>query len=109
MTGVCQVILGQGYPAVPSRFLDPREPKNNVWRPSSVPAVKAQPWWWNYRNGLCGVRKLNDDLSVNDSLLEQVLHSSYKFGSQSASQPASQSVMRRNRSVSASLPRHVFL
>ena len=66
-----QVILGQGYPAVPSRFLDPRDPKNNAWRPKSVPSVRAQPWWWNYRHGLCGVRKLDDDMSADDPLLEE--------------------------------------
>jgi hypothetical protein len=37
--------------AVASRFLDPADPKNSVWRPSSVPAVKAQSWRENYVDG----------------------------------------------------------
>ena len=66
-----KVILGQGWPPIPSRFLDPRDPKNNEWRPSSVPSVQAQDWWHNYRNGACGIRKLDDDLDGMDVLLEQ--------------------------------------
>ena len=66
-----KVVLGQGWPPIPSRFKDPRDPKNNAWRPSSVPAVQAQPWWYNYRNGACGVRKLDDDLDEDDPLLER--------------------------------------
>jgi hypothetical protein len=65
-----KVVVGQGWPAIRSRFLDPRDPKNNVWRPNSVPSVQAQDWWNNYRRGACGIRKLDDDLSPNDILLE---------------------------------------
>jgi hypothetical protein len=75
-----KVILGQGYPAIPSRFLDPRDPKNNDWRPSSVPAVQSQPWWYNYRNGQCGIRKLDDDLDPNDPLLERNAQGKYAKG-----------------------------
>jgi hypothetical protein len=37
--------------AVVSRFLDPANPDNSVWRPNSVPAVKAQSWRHNYLDG----------------------------------------------------------
>ena len=37
--------------AVASRFLDPADPKNSAWKPSSVPAVKAQSWRHNYIDG----------------------------------------------------------
>lgn len=67
-----KVVVGQGWPAIRSRFLDPRDPKNNVWRPNSVPSVQAQDWWNNYRRGACGRRKLDDDLSPNDILLEVI-------------------------------------
>ncbi len=30
------------------RFLDPDNPKNSIWSPSSVPAVRTQPWGKNY-------------------------------------------------------------
>lgn len=43
-------ITGQGDPVVESRFLRPTLDINNYWMPSSVPAVKAQPWKYNYRD-----------------------------------------------------------
>lgn len=39
---------------------------NNQWIPNSVPGVKAQPWSNNYRDGLCGQRKKDDDLGLYD-------------------------------------------
>ena len=39
---------------------------NNQWIPNSVPGVKAQPWSNNYRDGLCGQRKKDDDLGMYD-------------------------------------------
>ena len=60
-------VLGQGNPTqhntkdgIPSPFLDPNHPVNNAWRPDSVPAVKAQPWSANYRDGTCGVRRVDE-------------------------------------------------
>lgn len=44
-------IRGQGRPTpIHSRFLDPLNSANSAWMPSSVPAVKAQPWSANYRD-----------------------------------------------------------
>jgi hypothetical protein len=37
--------------AVDSRFIDPKNMTNSYWLPSSVPAVKAQPWYRNYLDG----------------------------------------------------------
>ena len=41
-------VYGLGRPAITSRYLDPLDPANSAWSPSSVPAVKAQPWADNY-------------------------------------------------------------
>ncbi|CAN0000208.1 unnamed protein product, partial [Phaeothamnion confervicola] len=54
-----KLVLGQGYPLVESRYQDPRDAENSAWLPSSVPAVRAQPWSANYRDGSCGL--LPDD------------------------------------------------
>lgn len=68
-----KLILGQGYDVdrevalgIESRFKDPMEPNNSVWRPDSVPAVKAQPWQYNYIDGSCGIRQFHQNLDVND-------------------------------------------
>lgn len=73
-------ILGQASPlqdesvnGVRSRFLDPGEPSNNQWIPNSVPGVKAQPWGSNYRDGLCGIRKKDNDLGINDPKLSALI------------------------------------
>ena len=46
-------VVGQGAfsGAVDSRFIDPANKTNSYWLPSSVPAVKAQPWYRNYMDG----------------------------------------------------------
>lgn len=46
-------VIGQGAfsGAVDSRFIDPANKTNSYWLPSSVPAVKAQPWYRNYMDG----------------------------------------------------------
>lgn len=56
--------LGQGSQVqnnslvgIESRYLDPNDLKNNVWKPNSVPGVKAQPWSANFKDGICGMRK----------------------------------------------------
>lgn len=66
-------VLGQGNPTyeaskngIQSRFLDPNDPTNNVWVPNSVPGVKGQPWMANYEDGVCGKRKINDDMQPYD-------------------------------------------
>ena len=43
-------INGQGRPPILSRYLSPNASENNAWSPSSVPAVKAQPWMQNYED-----------------------------------------------------------
>jgi hypothetical protein len=69
------VIKGQGDPmhestidGVKSRFLDPTDPLNNVWRPSSVPSIHAKSWKENYQAGTCGIRSINDDMEIFDLL-----------------------------------------
>jgi len=61
-----KVIIGQGNPPVKSVFISPNDSDNSWWRPTSVPAVEAQAWSNNYRDGYCGIRKLNDDFDIND-------------------------------------------
>eukprot|EP01038_Epipyxis_sp_PR26KG_P012059 gene12059-16136_t len=61
-----KVVIGQGNPIVKTVFVSPNESANSWWRPTSVPAVEAQPWSNNYRDGFCGIRKLNDDYDIND-------------------------------------------
>lgn len=41
--GLCE---GQGQPPIYSRYKDPL--MHSDWMPASVPAVKAQPWVYNY-------------------------------------------------------------
>jgi hypothetical protein len=53
-----------------SRFLDPNDPLNNLWRPSSVPSVHAKSWKENYQAGTCGIRPMNDDMETFDLDLE---------------------------------------
>lgn len=67
-------VLGQGHPmyensknGIQSRFLDPNDPKNNVWIPNSVPSVKGQTWKANFEEGTCGMnRKVDDDMQLYD-------------------------------------------
>lgn len=64
-----KIILGQGDPIITSRFVSPNNSENSWWRPTSVPAVNAQDWSANYRDGYCGIRKLNDGYSELDPTL----------------------------------------
>jgi len=59
-------VTGQGSPlqkntkgGIKSRFLDPNDLTNDVWVPDSVPAVRAQTWSNNFREGTCGMRDPN--------------------------------------------------
>lgn len=61
-----KIIIGQGVPVVRTVFISPSDANNSWWRPTSVPAVEAQAWSNNYRDGYCGIRKLNDDFDIND-------------------------------------------
>ncbi|KAJ1438841.1 hypothetical protein B484DRAFT_392074 [Ochromonadaceae sp. CCMP2298] len=61
-----KITIGQGNPIVRTVFISPNDSDNSWWRPTSVPAVLAQAWSSNYRDGYCGVRKLNDDYDIND-------------------------------------------
>jgi hypothetical protein len=65
-----KITLGQGNPNITSRFVSPNESANSWWRPTSVPAVKAQDWSANYRDGYCGIRLLNDGFSLYDPDLD---------------------------------------
>jgi hypothetical protein len=59
-----KIIRGQGDPVIQTRFVSPNDSQNSWWRPTSVPAVNAQDWSANYRDGYCGIRKLNDDFNM---------------------------------------------
>jgi len=68
-----KLVKGQGNPlseqsgdGVKTRFLNPLDPLNSVWRQTSVPSVKAQPWNTSYRDGTCGMRKLDNDMGFED-------------------------------------------
>ncbi|CAM9431453.1 unnamed protein product [Ectocarpus sp. 4 AP-2014] len=65
-----KVILGQGYPVVSSRFQDPDDRNNSYWSPDSVPSVQAQSWAANYRDGLCGIREMGEDMDEDDPGLD---------------------------------------
>jgi hypothetical protein len=65
-----KVVIGQGDPPIQSNFLSPADPNNSWWMATSVPAVKAQPWSFNYRDGFCGVRVLDENLDELDFNLE---------------------------------------
>jgi hypothetical protein len=64
-----KIIIGLGQsgdnkPIITTRFVSPNDSQNSWWRPTSVPAVHAQDWSSNYRDGYCGIRKLNDDFNL---------------------------------------------
>ena len=46
---LCVCVL-QGRPPILSRYKNPNATVNNVWEPSSVPAVKTQSWGENYQD-----------------------------------------------------------
>ena len=57
-------IIGQGSPLsgpITSRYLDPNDHKHNLWKPSSVPGVKAQSWSENVRSSECGYHAYETD------------------------------------------------
>ena len=66
-----KTVLGAGTPGkeASSRFVDPSNPNNTWWLPTSVPAIVAQPWANNYRDGYCGVRKLDESRDIDDASL----------------------------------------
>lgn len=66
-------IEGQGDPTfehtkdgIQSRFLDPNDPKNNVWKPNSVPSIESKTWKENYEKGTCGIRAMDEDMQRFD-------------------------------------------
>lgn len=66
-----KVVIGQGvapkgFDILTSRFVSPNNSENSWWRPTSVPGVESQAWSSNYRDGYCGIRKLNDDFNITD-------------------------------------------
>jgi hypothetical protein len=72
---VCQdpeefkTIIGLGKPIIQTKFISPSNANYSWWLQTSVPAVRAQPWASNYRDGYCGIRKLDDDHVVLDPAL----------------------------------------
>ena len=36
-------------------------PANSAWMPNSAPGVKSQPWKYNYMDGECGIRNLDNN------------------------------------------------
>jgi hypothetical protein len=67
-----KIVLGmgiapEGLDIIRSRFVSPDNPENSWWRPTSVPNVEAQAWSNNYRDGYCGIRKLNDDFVIGEA------------------------------------------
>ena len=66
-------VIGQGDPShadtkdgIRSRFLDPNDPLNNIWKPNSVPGVHAQSWKENYEAGTCAIRSTHDNIQAFD-------------------------------------------
>ncbi len=66
-----KVVVGQGDPTISTNFISPASANNSWWIQTSVPAVKAQTWAANYRDGFCGVRVLDDNLELLDPLLTE--------------------------------------
>lgn len=69
-----KVVIGQGDPKagpIRSRYLDPFDPKNNVWKPSSVPGLKAQSWQANYEDSICGIRENRQDTQTFHPMLNE--------------------------------------
>jgi hypothetical protein len=62
-------VLGEGNPPIISRYVDPSDPSNSWWRPTSETSVQAQPWSENYKDGLCGIHLRNDGFDENDPAL----------------------------------------
>ena len=63
-----KIIFGQGRPPVilRTRFIDPDNEANSWWRQTSVPSVHAQKWKQSYRDGYCGIRRMNSDHTIDD-------------------------------------------
>lgn len=55
---------------VGSHFKTPENANNSYWSPESVPSVKAQSWAANYRDGMCGIREMDEGFDVNDPALD---------------------------------------
>lgn len=65
-----KVISGLGNPIIETKFVSPNSSDNSWWMQTSVPSVKAQPWASSYRDGYCGIRKLDDGYDIDDPFLE---------------------------------------
>ena len=66
-----KVITGQGNPPIETKFISPNSSDNSWWMQTSVPSVKAQPWASSYRDGYCGIRKLDDGIELFDPILAE--------------------------------------
>jgi hypothetical protein len=65
-----KVVLGQGDPPITTKFVSPDNSDNSWWMATSVPSVRAQPWSSNYRDGYCGIRRLDSNLEMDDPDLD---------------------------------------
>lgn len=65
-----KIINGQGNPPLETFFISPDSADNSWWQQTSVPAVKSQPWASNYRDGFCGIRRLDEDHTRYDPELD---------------------------------------
>eukprot|EP00979_Chaetoceros_neogracilis_P003421 scaffold592_cov272-Chaetoceros_neogracile.AAC.32 len=66
-------VVGQGDPSheytkngIRSKFLDPNDPLNSYWRPSSVSSVQSHSWKNNYEAGTCGIKSVHDNIQSFD-------------------------------------------
>ena len=69
-----KVVIGQGDPKsgpIHSRYLDPSDPKNNEWKPSSVPGLKSQSWQANFEDNICGIREKNEGSKAFHPMLDE--------------------------------------
>ena len=64
-----ELVLGLGQPPVLSRYVSPADPENSWWMPNSETSVRAQPWYQNYIDGLCGIHKLDEGYNTTDPSL----------------------------------------
>jgi len=82
-----KIINGQGNPTLETFFISPDSADNSWWRQTSVPAVKSQPWASNYRDGYCGIRRLDEDHERYDPELDQFVAQSRNNCSNVADNP----------------------
>jgi hypothetical protein len=68
-----------------------------------VPGVRSQAWSSNYRDGYCGIRKLNDDYDLKDPNLANFVPVARNVCSNIADNPVHETMQVDDRCVSISL------